>query len=236
MDEEPETAETYRNLIRDGVCAALAEAGYDEDPRLRGAAHKIISATSAFLRSPLAEDPFIKRGGGFQLNPDATPPNWWSLAMIAALPSLQRERGGFLDRLGHYLNKPAPTNSYMIPIGHRTMKPLHPVLGDPIEYDSKGQLKDVPLTLHFIELMAGMGLLATSESATRALANFLEEMDPDGVWHPKNLRSQPKAGTPVTHHCWPLATDDGSMTARQADITFRLAIIAKRLGWTLEFS
>ena len=40
-EDEPATAETYRNLIRDGVCAALAEAGREDDPRLRGAAHKV---------------------------------------------------------------------------------------------------------------------------------------------------------------------------------------------------
>ena len=99
-EEDPRVTEAFRSLIREGACAALAEAGHDADPRLRGAAHKIVSAMSAFLRSPLAEDPFIKKGGGFQLHPDATPPTWWSLAMLSAMPSLQRERAGFLERLG----------------------------------------------------------------------------------------------------------------------------------------
>lgn len=235
-EDEPATAETYRNLIRDGVCAALAEAGREDDPRLRGAAHKVVSAVSAFLRSPLSEDPFIKRGGGWQLHPEATPPSWWSLAMISAMPSLQRERGGFLDRLGQYLAQPTPDRSYMIPIGSRTMKPLHVLLGDPIELDPKGVVKDVPLALHYIELLAGMGLLASSASATAVFLRLLEDVDAEGVWHPKNLRSQPKPNTPVTYHCWPLAPDDGGMTSRQADITFRLAKIAKRLGWRLEYS
>lgn len=235
-EDEPATAPIYRNLIRDGVCAALAEAGREEDPRLRGAAHKVVTAVSAFLRSDLSADPFIKRGGGWQLHPEATPPSWWSLAMIAAMPSLQRERGGFLDRLGQYLAQPMPERSYMIPIGSRTMKPLHVLLGDPIEVDSKGLTKDVPLALHYIELLAGMGQLPSASNATGALVRLLEDLDADGVWHPKNLRSQPKPGTPVTYHCWPLAPDDGGMTSRQADITFRLAKIAKRLGWQLEYS
>jgi hypothetical protein len=237
-EDEPATADTYRNLIRDGVCAALAESGREDDPRLRGAAHKVISAVSAFLRSPLSEDPFIKRGGGWQLHPEATPPSWWSLAMISAMPSLQRERGGFLDRLGQYLALPTPDKSYMIPIGSRTMKPLHVLLGDPVELDAKGGglPKDVPLALHYIELMAGMGQLASAANATAAFLRLLEDVDADGVWHPKNLRSQPKPSTPVTYHSWPLAPDDGGMTSRQADITFRLAKIAKRLGWHLEYS
>ena len=124
----------------------------------------------------------------------------------------------------------------MIPIGSRTMKPLHVLLGDPIEMDPKGLVKDVPLALHYIELLAGMGQLASSASATTVFVRLLEDVDADGVWHPNNLRSQPKAGTPVTYHCWPLSPDDGGMTSRQADITFRLAKIAKRLGWHLEYS
>lgn len=238
VDEDPRTGEWYRNLIRDGAAAALAEAGREEDPRLRGAAHKVINDVSAFLRSPLVEDPLIKRSGGFQLHPDASPPSWWSLAMLSSMPALQRERGGFLERLGQYLSQPTPGKSYMIPIGNRTMKPIHVLLGDPIELDSKGQLKDVPLALHYIELLAGLGQnqLLAAPNSVMALQRLLEDLDADGVWHPKNLRSQPKAGTPVTYHCWPLTPDDGGLTARQADITFRLAKIAKRLGWHLEYS
>ena len=232
--------ETFRNLVREGACAALAEAGHDADPRLRGAAHKVVSAMSAFLRSPLAEDPFIKKGGGFQLHPEATPPTWWSLAMLSAMPSLQRERAGFLERLGQYLAQPAPTRSYMAAIGNHTMKPFYILLGDPIELDpkAKGLPKDIPLALHYVELLAGIGAeqLAAAPNASRGFLRLLEDLDAHGIWHPKNLRSQPKANTPLTHHCWPLAPDDGQLASRQADITFRLACIAKRLGWQLEYS
>jgi hypothetical protein len=240
VDADPRTAEPYRNLIREGVCAALAEAGLDEDPRLRGAAHKVVSAVSAFLRSPLVEDPFIKKSGGFQLNPEAVPPTWWSMAMLAAMPSLQRERAGFIERLGQYLAQQPPDRSYMISIGGNTMKPLHVLLGDPIELDPKlkGLPKDVPLALHYIELLAGMGqpMLAAAPNASLGFARLLEDVDAEGVWHPKNLRSQPKPTTPITYHCWPLTPDDGELASRQADITFRLAKIAKRLGWRLEYS
>jgi hypothetical protein len=238
--EDPRYAETFRNLVREGASAALAEAGHDADPRLRGAAHKIVSAVSAFLRSPLAEDPFIKKGGGFQLHPDATPPTWWSLAMLAAMPSLQRERAGFLERLGQYLAQPAPDRSYMAAIGSHTMKPIHVLLGDPIELDpkAKGMPKDVPLALHYVELLAGIGAaqLAAAPNASQGFGRLLEDVDGQGIWHPKNLRSQPKPATPLTYHCWPLSPDDGELASRQADITFRLAMIAKRLGWNLEFS
>jgi len=239
-EEEPKFTEVFRSLVREGACAALAEAGREEDPRLRGAAHKVVSAMSAFLRSPLAEDPFIKKGGGFQLHPDATPPTWWSLAMLSAMPSLQRERAGFLERLGQYLSQPAPTRSFMAAIGNHTMKPFYILLGDPIELDpkAKGLPKDIPLALHFVELLAGIGAeqLAAAPNASQGFMRLLEDVDSAGIWHPKNLRSQPKASTPLTYHCWPLAPDDGELASRQADITFRLACIAKRLGWQLEYS
>ena len=235
--DDPETAEWYRGLIREGVAAALAEAGYEDDPRLRGAAHKIISQGSTFLRTDPAEDPLIRRGrSAWQLNPEASPPSWWSVAMLAAMPTLQRERAGFVERLGQYLTQKAPTKSFMITVGKTTMRPAHLLLGNPIETDSKGVPKDVPLALHFIELLASLGQLAASPVAVKALQHLLADLDADGIWHPKNLRSQPKAASPITHHYWPLALDDGELAHRQADVTFRLALIARRLGWTLEYA
>jgi hypothetical protein len=235
--DDPDTAEWYRNLIREGAAAALAEAGHEHDPRLRGVAHKVISAVSAFLRSDLVDNPLLPRGGSaWQLNPAATPPSWWSVAMIAAMPTLQRERAGFVERLGSYLAQPVPTHSFMITVGSTTLRPAHLLLGDPIERDAKGVVKDVPLALHFTELLASLGQLSASPSAVQFLESLLVELDSDGIWHPKNLRSQPKASSPISYHMWPLAADDGELTSRQADLTFRLALIAKRLGWRLEFS
>jgi hypothetical protein len=235
--DDPESAEWYRDLIREAAAGALAESGSEDDPRLRGAAHKIISKVSAFLRSDLADDPIVKRGGSaWQLHHEAAPPSWWSVAMLAAMPSLQRERAGFVERLGQYLAMPAPTKSFMITVGKTTLRPTHLLLGDPVEVDAKGAPKDVPLALHFIELLAGLGQLKSSPSATGALLRLMEDVDAEGVWHPKNLRSQPKANSIVTYHCWPLSPDDGELASRQADITFRLALIAKRLGWSLEYA
>lgn len=234
---DPDAAEWYRNLIREGASAALAEAGYEQDPRLRGSAHKIISQVSSFLRSELAEDPLAARGSSaWQLHPEAHPPSWWSVAMLAAMPTLQRERAGFVERLGSYLSQPTPDRSFVIVVNKTTLRPTHLLLGNPIEYDSKGLPKDIPLALHFAEMLAGLGQLQKVAPAVEFLGPLFEDLDADGVWHPKNLRSQPKSSSPVTHHYWPLQADDGEMTSRQADVTFRLALIAKRMGWPLEFA
>lgn len=238
--DDPETLDSYRDLIRDGICAALAEAGHGDDPRLRGAAHKVVNAVSSFLRSDLAARPLVKKGDSWYLHAGAAPPSWWSVAMVAAMPSLRRERAGFVDRLVQYLAHPAPAHSFSIPVGRRMIRSTHLILGDPIHLDpkQKGMPRDVPLALHFLEVLAGLGpqYLAVATNAAKAFARLLEDVDTDGVWHPKNLRSQPKAGAAVTWHCWPLSPDDGDLASRQADITFRLALIAKRLGWQLEYS
>src|SRR2546427_8876755 len=62
----------YTPLFR-SACA-LARGGHEEDPRLRGSAHRIVSDISQFLRSELAEKPFKKAHGKTVLDPAATPP------------------------------------------------------------------------------------------------------------------------------------------------------------------
>ncbi len=224
-----------RWVLREAVAAALAEAGYVEDPRLRGAAHKVASAVSHFLRSPASEKPFVRVKGQTVLHPEAYPPSWYSVAMIAAMPNLQRERAGFTERLAHYLGQPAPKKPFVMLLGRKKIKPMHLLLGDPMGADAKGTVKDLPLALHFLELLARIGGVATSSGATKVLSRLYKECDDQGVWHPKNLRSQPKALSPIDYHYFPLAPDSKSMEGRQADVTFRLALIAKLLGMQLEY-
>ena len=233
---DPEAEEWARGIMREAASASLAEAGYGDDPRLRGAGHRIASAISQFLRSPLAEKPFIKSGAQTVLHPEAYPPSWYSVAMLASMPNLQRERAGFTERLGHYLAQPAPKKAFVIEVGKKTVRPQHLVMGDPIEADSKGLPKDLPLALHYIELMARMGALEWAPVATKVLGRLLKDCDESGVWHPKNLRSQPKAGNKITYHYYPLHLDSKSTEGKEVDVTFRLALIAKVLGWSLTYT
>jgi hypothetical protein len=170
------------------------------------------------------------------LHPEAHPPSWYSVAMLASMPNLQRERAGFTERLGHYLAQPAPKKAFVIQVGKKTVKPQHLILGDPIEADSKGMPKDMPLALHYIELLARMGALEWAPVATRVLARLLKDLDETGVWRPKNLRSQPKAGNKITYHYYPLHLDSKTPEGKEADVTFRLALIAKALGWNISYS
>lgn len=231
---EPIAEPWARGVIREGACAALAEAGYLEDPRLRGAAHKIASAISQFLRSPLAAKPFVRAGALTVLHPEAYPPSWYSVAMMAAMPNLQRERAGFTERLGAYLAHPAPKKAFVVQIGKKVARPTHFLLGDPIEADAKGHPKDLPLALHYIELMARIGALQFAPHATKVLARLIKDCDEQGIWHPKNLRSQPKLINKIPRHAYPLVAEAKSQESKQVDVTFRVALIAKALGWQLE--
>ena len=232
--EGPLAIEWVRDHFREAATAALAEAGYQEDPRIRGAAHKIASAVSAFLRSPLAEKPFTRVASKTILDPEAHPPSWYSVAMIAAMPNIQRERAGFTERLGQYLALPAPKKEFALMVGKKTFKSDHLILGDPIEADSKGNAKDIPLALYTIELLARLGALHTSAVATRVLARLLSECDDNGIWQPKALKSAPKPVHKITYHWYPLHPETKQPESKVIDVTYRLAQISKILGHSLQ--
>jgi hypothetical protein len=224
-----------RNLIREAATAALAESGNIEDPRVRGSAHKVANDISEFLRSPLAEKPFVRSGSATVLHPEAHPPDWNAIAMVGAMPNIQRERAGFTERLRHYLAQPAPKKAFALAVGKKKVKPTHLLLGDPIEADSKGVPKDLPLALLFLELLARLGGVASSANATRVLSRLLRDTDENGVWNPKGLRAVPKAISKVSYHTFPLDLETKAPEWRQVDVTFRLALITKLMGWNLEY-
>ncbi len=231
----PETAEWVRDFQREAATCALAEAGYADDPRVRGAAHKIASAVSAYLRSPIVENPVKRTSKGNILDPEAYPPSWYSVAMIAAMPNLQRERAGFAERLGQYLSTTETRKTYSILMGRRKLKPVHVILGDPMHSDARGHIRDLPLCLHFIELMARLGAAAQSVAIERVLHRLYADVDEAGVWRPSGLGSLPRAVLPVSYHYFPLHDNTKTADGRVVDVTFRLALIAKLMGRPLEF-
>jgi hypothetical protein len=230
----PGAEEWVRDLEREAATAALAEAGYVEDPRVRGSAHRIATAVSQFLRSPLADNPIVRSGGANVLHEEAHPPTWYSLAMVAAMPNLQRERAGFMERLGQYLAKAETRKSYTISVGRRKLKPAHVLLGDPMHADARGHVKDLPLALHFIELMARIGAAASSPAVEKVLHRLYADCDEGGVWRP-GISSAPRAVSPVSYHFYPLHPDNKTVDGRVVDVTFRLARIARLMGRPLEY-
>ncbi len=231
-----ELAHWARRQFREGAAAALAQAGRTEDPRVRGCAHTVVTNVSAFLRSELAEKPIIRKANKGILHPDAYPPTMYSVAMLAYMPSLQRERAGFAERLGAYISRPATKRAYVIQLGRRGIKPSHLVLGEPLQASASGVPKDLPLALHWIELLVRLHLLDTSTVAQRILARLLKQCNAEGVWSPKNLRALPKSTSNLADFASPLEVDGKTVERRQSYVTFRLALIAKLAGWDLEYT
>jgi len=220
---------------RQAASAALARSGaHDEDPRLRGAAHRIVSDISQYLRSEIATKPFKKAQGETVLEPLAYPPTIFAVEMLAYLPALQRERAGFLDRLGQYFSTPAPRRSFRILAGKKLLKPTFELLGDPLRADAQGRVTDIPFAVYWLELLARLGLVRQIPSANRVLARLFSECDDQGVWSPRNLRGLPRSSNLVTSHYFPLEGPGKSPAQRQTDVTFRLALIAHILGIPIE--
>jgi len=231
----PDLATWAREQFREGAAVALAQAGMIEDPRVRGAAHRIASQISHFLRGELAEKPVIRRANRNVLHPEAYPPTIMSVALIAYMPSLQRERAGFVERLTSYLSQPGG-KKYVIAVGRKTIQPVYQLLSNPLEADRSGMPKDLPFALHWIELLVRLGALGSNDTAVRIIQRLLADVDERGVWNPKSLRTAPKSKSKLADFMFPLEADTKSAEHRLSDVTFRLALIAKLAGWTLEYT
>jgi len=223
-----------RGMGREAAAAALARAGYVDDPRLRGTAHRMASDISQFIRSELATKPFRKAHGKTILEPTSYPPTVFSVEMFAFLPALQRERSGFVERLAQYFSTPAPRRAFFIQAGKKVFRPMFEVLGDPLRGDATGHITDVPFALYWLELLARLGLVRQIASAHKVLARLFSECDDQGIWSPKALRTAPKTTNPVVAHYFPLEGPGKSPAQRQTDVTFRLALIARLLGIPVE--
>jgi hypothetical protein len=193
-----------RQVIREAAAAALAASGFGDDPRVRGAAHAVANQISTF-----------------------------SVALLAHLPAVQRERAGLIERLGAYLGQPTAKRVFGIVCGKKVLKQSFVLLGDPLRVTASGQTDDVPFALYWLELLARLGILRHSTSTPKFWARLAKDCDADGVWHPKNLRSLPKRVLPWSYHSFPLEGDAKSIESRQSDVTFRMALIARLAGWEI---
>ncbi|HEX2648216.1 MAG TPA: hypothetical protein VHO95_13395, partial [Candidatus Dormibacteraeota bacterium] len=174
---DPGLGRWARRVSREAAACALARGGHSDDPRVRGVAHTIASNISQYLRSELAEKPFKKAQGKTVLDPFAYPPTIFAIEMLAYLPPVQRERAGFIERLGQYFATPAPRRAFVILAGKKALKPLFELLGDPTRSDAQGHVTDIPVALYWLELLVRLGLVRQIPSASRVLARLFSECD-----------------------------------------------------------
>ncbi|HEY9229423.1 MAG TPA: hypothetical protein VIP11_22430, partial [Gemmatimonadaceae bacterium] len=127
---DEDVARRSRAILREGAAAALAQAGYEGDPRLRGAARRILERTSSYLRSPLAQKPFIRVGNQHVLPAEAAPPSVYALLMLAYMPLFRNEHHESMALLYHHLAQPLPRQEALQLCGKKVVPQPNLVLGD----------------------------------------------------------------------------------------------------------
>jgi hypothetical protein len=222
----------YRQLVREAAAATLAQAGYEDDPRLRGAARRILDRTAEFLASPFAEKPWIRVGNKQVLAPEATPPSIYTLHMLAHLPLVRTENYAVVDSLFNWISHPMPRQEAVQLVGKKLVDVPHLVLGDQLMHRNALE-DDVPAGIAWLELVARLGFLRRQENWLKMFERLLDDRDRYGVWHPHKGMAHPKSHYPYVWPSYPLEVP-GVGDERWTDFTFRLGLIARLSGRTIE--
>jgi hypothetical protein len=221
-----------RGIMREAAAAALAQAGYEGDPRLRGAARRIVARTAAYLRSPLSQKPFIRVGNQHVLAGEAAPPSIYTLLMLAYMPLFRNEHHDAMAILYHHLSQPLPRQEAIQLCGKKVVAQPHLVLGDELANRNIADA-DVVFAVTWLELMARLGFLRRNDNWGRLYDRFLDDRDEQGVWHPHKGMSAPRSSNPFLWAMYPLE-DHMSGDERWTDVTFRLGLIGRLLGRPIE--
>lgn len=226
-----------RLLLREAAAAALAQAGYEADPRLRGAARRILERVDSYLNSPLAEKPWMRVGNVHVLAPEATPPSFHALTMLAHMPIFRNENYSEIERIYAYVSQPHPRQDQQQLIGKKIIDVPHLILGDRLPHRNAVE-SDIPFALMWLETMARLGFLRRNENWLKMFERFEDDRDRTGVWHPHKGTDIPASANPRVWPMFPLEDfTHGSVrgtAAAFADVTFRIGLIAKLIGREIE--
>jgi len=223
-----ETAAGFRQQLREAAAATLAQAGFESDPRLRGAANRILEKVHEFLRSPLAEKPWIRIGNRQVLAAEAHPPSVHTLHMLAHMPLYRNEHYEEMEALYRWLTHPLPRQEQVQLVGKKLVSvPLY-VLGDKLPHRNAVE-EDVPAALAWLELVARLGFLRRNENWMKMHERFIDDCDRGGVWHPHKGMSMPRSANPWVWSTYPLEVSHAGED-RWTDVTFRTGLIARLSG------
>jgi hypothetical protein len=231
VDDE-DVSRRGRAILREAAAAALAQAGYEGDPRLRGAARRIIERIAAYLRSPLAEKPFIRVGNQHVLPPEAAPPSIFALHMLAHMPLFRAEYHDAMALLYRHLSHDMPRQEPVQLCGKKVMSQPHLVMGDMLPNRNAAD-EDVVMAVAWLELMARLGFLRKNDNWCKLYDRFLDDCDEKGVWHPHKGIHAVRTSNPFLWASYPLE-ESLSGDERWTDITFRLGLIGRLSGRTIE--
>ncbi len=243
MDEDPsmlyeeaqsagqskELAKRLRANIRVEAAALLAQAGYERDPRVRGAAIRATQRVMDYLRSPLAAKPWIRVGNKQVLASEAAPPTMSFLRMAAFMPELRTEYHMGMELLGRHLMQPEPRQESVQQIEGALVAVPNLVLGDRLPHRNALEA-DVPAALHWLEVMVRLGVFRRHEPWIKMYERFVESADRYGVWHPMKGDAMPVTTAADLIGWYPLEDVSTEGERRWSDVTLRVSLIAKLIG------
>ena len=231
---EREAIVATRQILREAAAAALAQAGFEADPRLRGAANRILDKIETFLRSPLAEKPWVRVGNRQVLAAEAAPPSVHALHMLAHMPLFRNEHYDAMEALYRWLAHPLPRQEQVQIIGRKLLPVPHYVLGDRLPHRNAVE-EDIPVALCWLETMARFGFLRRNENWLKLHERFMDDCDRSGVWHPHKGMSMPRSSNPWVWAMYPLEPSHAG-DERWIDVTFRVGLIARLSGRPINVS
>jgi len=221
-----------RGIFREAAAATLAQMGYESDPRLRGAARRILERTISYLNSPLGEKPWIRVGNSHVLAPEASPPSIYTLTMLSYMPIFRHEHFSEVERIYDAITQPLPRQEIVQLFGKKIIAQPHLIMGDVLPHRNAVEA-DVPLALTWLETMARLNFLRRNDNWVKLFDRFVDDRDRNGVWHPHKGMDRPTTTDSWAWSTFPL--DDGSgQESKWTDVTFRIGLIGKLLGREIE--
>ena len=223
-----------RRVLREAAAAVLAQAGYEADPRLRGAARRILDRLVDYFRSPLSQKPWTRIGNKHVLAADAMPPSIFTIAMLAHMPLFRSELNDVVERLYQHLVLSMPRQEPVQLIGEHMIDQPYLILGDPLHsrhvFDS-----DPGFGFVWLELMARLGFLRRHEGWSVLFERLLDQRDSDGVWRVAKGETALRSAHPMGWSAFPLQENlEGE--GRFTDATFRIGLIARLSGRTIDLT
>jgi hypothetical protein len=223
-----------RSIFREAAAATLAQMGYENDPRLRGAARRILERTISFMASPLGEKPWIRVGNSHVLAPEAAPVSMYTLTMLAYMPIFRHEHFSEVERIYDAITQPLPRQEIVQLFGKKMVPQPHLILGDVLPHRNAVDA-DVPFALLWLETMARLNFLRRNDNWMKLFERFVDDRDRNGVWHPHKGMDRPTTSNPWAWSAFPL--DDGNgAESKWTDVTFRIGLIARLVGREIELT
>jgi hypothetical protein len=220
-----------RQLIREAAAATLAQAGLEADPRLRGAAHRLLDRVMRTVRLPSAPSPWSAQGKHHVLAPDVVAPSVFFLQMLAFMPHFRSEQHRAISRLLPLLTRAVPHARWVQKVGTQLTERPFLVAGDPL---AAPNTPDLPTTLGWLELFARLGILRRHAPWGARFDQLLDERDAAAVWRPSAAAELPsQSRDPAWWHAFSLG--DGAPVDWSREVTFRLALIARLTGRQLTY-